>query len=143
MWWLWLGRVRVNKRPSGVMAVSATSDAFRWLFSPRVCLRVASKSLTSPSLPCLYTRAIHPFRQFRYLFFYFFFQLLNRAPPTHLSMYGYMVWGIARLLRHLLCVAKLFILIVFVYVYMFVYFVFLLLVLRRRPTSGFSLYPNR
>lgn len=43
--WLWVGRVRVNKRPSGVMAVSATSDAFRWLFSPWACLRVASTSL--------------------------------------------------------------------------------------------------
>jgi hypothetical protein len=34
------GRACVNKRPSAVMAVSATSDAFRWLFSPG-CLGVA------------------------------------------------------------------------------------------------------
>lgn len=34
------GRARVNKRPSAVMAASATSDAFRWLFSPG-CLDVA------------------------------------------------------------------------------------------------------
>lgn len=34
------GRARVNKRPSDVMAASATSDAFRWLFSPG-CLDVA------------------------------------------------------------------------------------------------------
>lgn len=30
------GRARVNKRPSAVMAASATSDAFRWLFRPRL-----------------------------------------------------------------------------------------------------------
>lgn len=34
------GRAHVNKRPSAVMAASATSDAFRWLFSPG-CLDVA------------------------------------------------------------------------------------------------------
>lgn len=34
------GRACVNKRPSAVMAVSATSDAFRWLFSLG-CLGVA------------------------------------------------------------------------------------------------------
>lgn len=67
------GRARVNKRPSAVMAASATSDAFRWLFRPRLS-RCGSEILFSATsfLPLPETRNVSaeaitalPFPNFR------------------------------------------------------------------------------
>lgn len=52
------GRACVNKRPSAVMAVSATSDAFRWLFSPG-CLGVAWNLLPRNPSPLLESRLLY------------------------------------------------------------------------------------